>query len=131
MTKIYLEPSEIGKLEEAAEYLRDKLLIRLLFHLGCRVSEALSLQVDDIDFVQGIVRIQHLKTRINLACPECSARLGKSHSFCPKCGVAINTMVAKEQEHRRIRTLPLDKETLKILKDYIRRGGPVNRKGKK
>ncbi len=131
MNKAYLEDHDIEKLERAATNMRDLLLIRILFHLGCRVSEALSLQVDDIDFVQGTVRIQHLKTRINLACPECSARLGKSHSFCPKCGVAINTMVAKEQEHRRIRTLPLDKETLKILKDYIRRGGPVNRKGKK
>jgi integrase/recombinase XerD len=27
-------------LEEAAQFLRDRLLIRLLFHLGCRVSEA-------------------------------------------------------------------------------------------
>jgi len=131
MNKAYLEDHDIEKLERAATNMRDLLLIRILFHLGCRVSEALALEVGDIDLMQGIVRIQHLKTRINLACPECSARLGKSHSFCPKCGVAIKTMVAKEQEHRRIRTLPLDKETLKILKDYIRRGGPVNRKGKK
>jgi integrase/recombinase XerD len=41
MAKAYLEPSEIEKLEEAAQYLRDRLLIRLLFHLGCRISEAL------------------------------------------------------------------------------------------
>ena len=27
-----------------------KLLIRLLFHLGCRISEALALEVKDIDF---------------------------------------------------------------------------------
>jgi integrase/recombinase XerD len=131
MTKIYLEPSEIEKLEEAAGYLRDKLLIRLLFHLGCRVSEALSLKVDDIDFVQGTVRIQHLKTRINLACPECSARLGKSHSFCPKCGAAVKATIAREQEQRRVRTLPLDTETLEILTDYVKRGGPVKRRGKK
>jgi len=38
MAKAYLEPAEIETLEEAAQYLRDRLLIRLLFHLGCRGS---------------------------------------------------------------------------------------------
>ncbi|RLC60877.1 MAG: integrase, partial [Chloroflexi bacterium] len=89
MNKAYLEDHDIEKLERAATNMRDLLLIRILFHLGCRVSEALALEVGDIDLMQGTVRIEHLKTRINLACPECSARLGKSHSFCPKCGVAI------------------------------------------
>jgi len=41
MAKAYLTPEEVKELEEAAEYLRDKLLIRLLFRLGCRISEAL------------------------------------------------------------------------------------------
>ena len=44
--KAYLEPGEVERLEQAAEYLRDKLLIRLLFHLGCRVSEALGIRVE-------------------------------------------------------------------------------------
>jgi len=47
MIKTYLEVEDIEKLEEAAEYLRDKLLVRLLFHLGCRVSEALGITVGD------------------------------------------------------------------------------------
>ncbi|MEK7354507.1 MAG: tyrosine-type recombinase/integrase, partial [Chloroflexota bacterium] len=59
--KAYLEPDEVDRLEQAAEYLRDKLLIRLLFHLGCRVSEALGIRVGDIDFRQGTVTIEHLK----------------------------------------------------------------------
>ena len=131
MAKAYLEPSEVQNLEEAATNLRDKLLIRLLFHLGCRVSEALSLKVEDINFTQGTVTIQHLKTRINLACPQCGTRLGKSHTFCPKCGTKVEKAVAKEQQHRRMRTLPLDRDTLQMLKDYIKRGGPVNRGGRK
>jgi len=125
MSKAYLEPEEIEKLEEAAQYLRDRLLIRLLFHLGCRVSEALGITVGDIDFSRGTVTIQHLKARIKLACNQCGARLGKSHSFCPKCGAAVKEVVAKEREHRRMRTLPLDDNTLIMLRDYIRRGGPV------
>jgi len=130
MAKAYLELNEIEQLESAAMYLRDKLLIRLLFHLGCRVSEALGLEVKDIDFTQGMVTIEHLKSRIKLACPMCGARLGKSHTFCPKCGMKIKEAVAKEQEHRRMRTLPLDQNTLEMLKDYIKRGGPVKRRDK-
>jgi integrase/recombinase XerD len=125
MPKAYLEINEVQKLENAAGYWRDRLLIRLLFHLGCRISEALMLEVKDIDFNTGTVTIQHLKSRIKLACPKCNAPLGKSHTFCPRCGLKIEGAVAKEQEHRRVRTLPLDKDTLELLKDYIKRGGPI------
>jgi len=131
MTKVYLEANEVQSLENIATNLRDKLLIRLLFHLGCRVSEALSLQVQDIDFTKGTITIEHLKSRINLACPQCGTRLGKSHNFCPKCGAKVKAAVAREQEHRRMRTLPVDGDTLEMLKDYIKRGGPVNRGGRK
>jgi len=131
VAKAYLELNEIEQIESGAIYMRDKLIIRLLFHLGCRISEALGLEVKDIEFTQGMVTIQHLKSRIKLACPKCSARLGKMHSFCPKCGSKVEEAVAKEQEHRRMRTLPLDGDTLEMLKDYIKRGGPVIRNGKK
>jgi integrase/recombinase XerD len=130
MSKVYLETIEIEALERATTNLRDHLLIRVLFHLGCRISEALGLEVKDIDFTQGMVTIEHLKSRIKLACPKCSAHLGKSHTYCPKCGVKVEEAVAKEQEHRRMRTLPLDGDTLEMLKDYIKRGGPVTRNGK-
>ena len=123
MAKAYLEPAEIDKLEEAAEYLRDRLLIRMLFHLGCRISEALGIKASDIDFKQGLVTIQHLKQRIKLSCPECNARLGKGHKFCPVCGQKVEKAVADEKEHRKFRVLPLDEETMKMLKDYLGRGG--------
>ena len=127
MTKAYLEPAEIEKLEEAAEYLRDRLLIRLLFHLGCRISEALGIKAGDIDFKQGLVTIQHLKQRIKLTCPECGARLGKGHKFCPACGRTVEKAIADENEHRKFRTLPLDVETMKMLTEYLGRGGANTR----
>jgi integrase/recombinase XerD len=127
MPKAYLKIGEVQRLENAALYWRDRLLIRLLFRLGCRISEALTLEVKDIDFDTSTVTIQHLKTRINLACPKCGARLGKSHTFCPKCGQKIEGAVTKQQEHRRMRTLPLDTDTLEMLKDYFQRGGPLKR----
>jgi len=131
MAKAYLEANEVQSLEKAATNMRDKLLIRLLTRSGCRISEALALEVKDIDFTQGTVTIEHLKSRIKLSCPRCGARLGRSHSFCPRCGAKVKGAVAEEQEHRRMRTLPLDGDTLEMLKDYIERGGPVKQGGKR
>jgi integrase/recombinase XerD len=129
--KAYLESEEIAKLEKAAFSLRDKLLIRMLFHLGCRVSEALSLTVEDIDFGHSTVTITHLKARLMLACTGCGYRLGRSHTFCPKCGSMIEKAQAEQQEHWRQRVLPIDDETLKLLGEYIQRGWPVIKQGKK
>lgn len=128
--KAYLEPEEVERLIAAATNLRDKLLIRLLFYTGCRISEALSLEVKDVDFERSTVSIQHLKARIKLSCPSCRARLSRSSVFCPACGLEVKGPVAKQQEHQRLRTLPIDSETMKMLREYVRRGGPVSRDGR-
>jgi integrase/recombinase XerD len=39
--------------------------------------------------------------------------------------------LVKEQEHRRQRVLPIDDETLSMLREYIERGGPVLRDGER
>lgn len=121
MVKAYLEQSEVERLEKAATCLRDKLLIRLLFRLGCRISEALALKVQDIDFDQATVTIIHLKSRIRSYCPKCKARLGKKHRFCPGCGSKVDTAATREEVQRRMRTLPIDGDTLKMLTDFIKR----------
>ncbi len=69
--KAYIEPNEVKMMEDKTTNLRDRLLVRLLFRLGCRVSEALALTPDDIDFAHGTVSIQHLKSRVKLMCPGC------------------------------------------------------------
>ncbi len=127
--KAYLELEEVELLEKAATNLRDRLLIRLLFHLGCRISEALGLTVKDIDFDSGTVSIQHLKRRVKLVCPYCGARLGKTHAFCPGCGAKVEQVVREEQERHRMRSLPVDSDTLDILREYVIRGGPLARNG--
>ena len=129
--KAYLEPEEVEKLEKTAEYLRDRLLIRLLFHLGCRVSEVLGIRLDDIDLKHGMVTIEHLKARIKLSCSQCGARLGKIHKFCPVCGLKVDKAIAEEKEHRRYRSLPVDEGTLAMLKEYISRGGAKAKNGKR
>ena len=127
LKKTYLEPEDVTLMEKTAANLRDFLLIRLLFRLGCRVSEALGLTPDDIDFEHGSITIIHLKSRIRISCPECGARLGRGHSFCSSCGIKIEKTLTQQQEHRRQRVLPLDKGTLSLLKEYIERGGLVIR----
>jgi integrase/recombinase XerD len=129
--KTYLEPSEVTLLEEVATNLRDRLLIRLLFHLGCRISEVLALTVEDVDFERGVVTIKHLKASLKLSCIGCGQRLGRNHTFCPRCGLKVEKAQTEQQEHHRRRLLPIDSDTLAILREYVRRGGPVLRDGKK
>jgi len=129
--KTYLEPSEISLLENETTNLRNRLLIKLLFHLGCRISEALALKVEDIDFNHGTITIQHLKASLKLSCSGCGQRLGRTHTFCPKCGIKVEKAQVEQQERRRQRALPVDSDTLGMLREYIRRGGPVLRDGKK
>jgi len=129
--KAYLECEEVSRLREAALCMRDRVLIDVLFHLGCRVSEALSLTVEDVDLNHGTVTIKHLKARSKLSCSGCGHGLGRSHSFCPGCGRVVGQAQAQQLEHRRQRVLPLDDETLDLLKHYIERGGPVMKNGKK
>jgi len=131
LVKAYLELNEVNQLEKAATCLRDRLLIRLLFWLGCRISEALALKVEDIDFEHGTITIQHLKTRLKLSCSNCGQRLGRSYTFCPGCGGKIGKAQAEEQQHRRQRVLPIDETSSDMLREYIERGGPVSREGKR
>jgi len=106
-------------METKATCLRDRLLVRLLFYLGCRVSEVLALRVQDIDFTQGTITILHLKSRLRLSCPDCKASLGRRHRFCPRCGVEVTEASTCQQNHHRMRTLPIDRPTLSMLEDYL------------
>jgi hypothetical protein len=49
--KAYLNPEEVEKLTASACSLSDRLLVRLLFRLGCWMSEALGVQY--VDSVRG------------------------------------------------------------------------------
>ena len=143
MSKAYLEPSEVELLERnALAYNPEKrkwdhcimyqLLIRLLFRLAGRVSEIVGIGVDDIDFKNKRITIEHLKVRIKLTCPDCGVGLSRAAKFCPGCGVAVEKAVREATEHRRQRTLPIDEKTLEMLWEYINHpDSPVKTNGKK
>lgn len=128
--KTYLEPEEVAQMEKAAQYLRDRLLIRLLFRTGIRASEAVSLEEPHVDLERGEMRVVHLKERLRLYCPGCGSSLGRSHHFCPGCGQEVADAVKKAMEIRRIRILPLDSETVDMIRRYISLGGCVHRDDK-
>ena len=123
MPKEYLEAKEASTIEDQAPCLRDKVLIRLLRRLGCRVGEVLAIEERHIDFAGRTVRIEHEKKRHNLKCPECGARLAKSNKFCPECTAPVEKAIVKETEVHWKRKIPIDKDTLELVKDYIKQGG--------
>lgn len=127
--KTYLDLQDVKRIESSANSVRDRLLIRLLFHLGCRVSEALAITTNDIDFEQGTIIIPHLKTRSKLLCPSCKARLARKHHFCPECGETITTIISRDYTRRRQRILPIDKNTLKLLKEHIHLNNSMTTEG--
>jgi uncharacterized Zn finger protein (UPF0148 family) len=73
-------------------------------------------------------RLKHIYIQVY---SHCGARLGASHVFCPVCGNRIEKKNAQDRENRRQRALPIDKDTLLLLKEYIDLGGPVEKEGKR
>ena len=127
--KTYLELKETELLELAACCLRDRLLIRLLSRLGCRISEALAIKHKDIDFERKTVTIIHLKRTLKLFCPLCKSPLATNHRFCPGCASKISDSIKKQQEKRRIRILPVDEDTTEMLKIYMCKNKPATING--
>lgn len=122
MPREYINPEDVAKMEAAATNLRDRLLIRLLFWTACRVSEVIGIRVPhDIDFEKGLITIKHLKSRVTLYCPHCRARVTKAATFCPKCGEKIEEVQQKAIDKTKMRQVPVDRETLRLLQEYIKR----------
>ena len=88
--KGYLEPKQVERLIAVAGNLRDKLLVRVPWRSGLRVSELIGIKVSDIDFVNRAITIKVQKMR-------------------KKDGKAI--------ERRRI--VPIDQGTLDMVKEYL------------
>jgi integrase len=98
--KGYLEPQQVEKLISVAPNPRDALLVRLLWRTGIRVSELIGIKVSDIDFDNRAIAIKVQKMR-------------------KRNGKAI--------ERRRI--VPVDGDTLVIIKEYLSWRQPFPYKG--
>ena len=88
--KAYLEPEQVERLIAVASNLRDKLLVRILWRTGTRVSELIGIKVPDIDFDNRAILIKVLKQR-------------------KKDGKTI--------ERRRV--IPIDQGSLDMVREYL------------
>jgi len=115
----YIEPGQIEKLINACSNPRDRAFIALLARTGIRIGEAIQLKVTDIDSKRGTLTIVHLKERLKLKCPNCGEILGKRHLFCPGCGNKVAQAIREKVEQRRQRIIPVDRNTLRLLDEYL------------
>jgi integrase/recombinase XerD len=110
---------QIERLIAAARNPRDKAFVSVLARTAIRVSEAVQLNVSDIDFKNGTLTIVHLKERARLRCSRCGETLGRKHLFCPCCGLKVEQAVRQKVEQRRRRTIPVDATTLGFITEYL------------
>ena len=89
--KAYLSPEQVERLIVVAANLRDKLLVRIPWRSGIRVSELISIRIQDIDFDNRAIVIKVQKMR-------------------KKDGKTV--------ERRRI--VPIDQGTLDMVKEYLK-----------
>jgi len=116
----YLQPGQVGKLIAAGKNPRDRAFVALLVRTGMRISEAIQLKVSDIDFKRETLTIVHLKERLKLKCPNCADILGERHVFCPRCGNKVDQAIREKVEQRRRRMIPVDRDTLRLLDEYLK-----------
>ncbi|MFA4836814.1 MAG: tyrosine-type recombinase/integrase [Dehalococcoidia bacterium] len=119
-TTVQLDPELGTKLIAAARNPRDRALVALLSRTGIRISEAVQLKEENIDFTRGSLTIAHLKERVKLKCPTCGETLGKRHNFCPGCGSKIDEATKEKVNQRRERVIPIDRDTLRLLDEYLK-----------
>ena len=120
-SKRYPEPEQVQKrLIEASTNPRDKAFISTLGKTGMRITEAIQLDESNIDFERGTLTIVHLKERLKLKCPNCGEILGKRHVFCPGCGNKVDQVIREKVEQRRQRMIPVDRDTLRLLNEYLK-----------
>ena len=118
--KGYLDREQVQKrLVDAGGNPRDRAFISTLAKTGMRISEAVQIKVTDIDFKRGTLTIIHLKEQLKLKCPHCGEILGKRHLFCPGCGSKIDQAIREKVEQRRQRMIPVDRDTLRLLDEYL------------
>ncbi len=128
--KTHLIPDDVAKMESLAYNQRDRLIVRSIFRSGCHIKEALDWGPSDVHFKQGTIQVVRVLIRTILLCRHCETNLQLGWLFCPICGTKVKAPITRFSEKEMERQLPLDKETLGLLQDYIFLGGPAIRQGK-
>lgn len=125
---VYLEKEDIDKMIDSSLYVRDSLLIHLLQY--CSVSEALGIDLNQIDLINYTIAVKQIKKIYRLICPQCNKGARQNSKFCDQCGAGLTSVNKNISELTKNRYLKLDQATINVLKEFIDRGGPkkVNNK---
>ena len=118
-TQAYLTPEQGRVLEEATTRLVDQVLVRLHRRMGCRVGEILGIAAEDFNFDVGLVTIIHEKTHIRILCPSCKKEVARKFKLCPYCGKDVGEAIEKALKSRKVRTIPIDQSTVKLVQHYL------------
>jgi integrase/recombinase XerD len=107
------------KLVNAAVNPRDKAFIATLGKTGMKISEVIQMEESNIDFEKGTITIVHMTERLKLKCPDCGELLGTRHIYCPSCGSKVSKAMRERVVQQRQRVIPVDRDTLRLLGDYL------------
>ena len=103
----------------ATTNLRDEAFAGLVDGAGIGISEAVLLEVGNIDCENGTLTIDSRRERVKLSCQYCEETVSKRHRFCPACGGEITEPVREKTEQHQQRVIILDPATLRSIKEYL------------
>lgn len=127
----YLDPEDVNRVIGAADNLRDMLILRLLWRTGVRVSELLSIRLEDIDRRNRVLMVRSLKKRVQkerltIKSQELDATLAElKRQGCTgfliepmATGFQVQYRNPHKSEAPQYRVVPLDRETLTLIDRY-------------
>ena len=98
---------------------RDEAFAGLVDGAGIGISEAVLLEVGNIDCENGTLTIDSRRERVKLSCQYCEETVSRRYRFCPACSREITEPIIEKMEQHQRRVIPLDPTTLRSLKAYL------------
>jgi integrase/recombinase XerD len=108
---------DIAAMIASVDNLRDQAILSFYADTGARVSELLSIEVDNVDLENRTIMIRHLKRGIKKKC-SCGRSAGRNTKFCSKCGADLGKVIAEGISERQ-RLISVSEETAQLFKEYI------------
>lgn len=110
----YLKKTEWKKLRDCIDSFRDMVIIELLYETGCRIGELAKMDMQDIDFESGFVRIPADNTK---------TRIGRT-VFIPQAILSKVRAYLKQTKKKKGTLFGLTKRRLQqLLKKYSEKSG--------
>ena len=125
----FFSVAQVDAMIEGCDNLRDRVLIRLLWRTGMRISELvrpgkdrspdLGLRVTDILWQENTLIIRHAKRSASkISCPNCGTTLGRKFKFCPICRQVVKAPSIQKLAHP-VRRIDVDPGTLAMVREYL------------